>query len=112
MVSGRSRPEMCRQCEQSYSVKLGEVSGTKRKWREGKINSIETNSINKNIRDLRRAISEFQKGYNLRLYLVTDDKLICLQNSTVFCTVRRNLVHNIPTLLTYLLHRAESFLRS
>jgi len=88
---------MCRQCEQSYSVNLGEVSGANRKCLKSKINSIETDSINKNIRDLRRDISEFQKGHKLRSYLVTDKKLICLQNPTVFCTVRRNLLHNILT---------------
>ena len=63
MFTGQSRPEMCRQCEQCYSVNRGEVSVTKRKYLKGKINSTETNSIKKNIRDLRRDISEFQKVY-------------------------------------------------
>ena len=97
MGSGQSRPEMCRQCEQCYSVIVGEVSVTKRKYLKGKINSTETNSINKNIMDLRGDISEFQKGHKLRAYLVTDEKLICLQRPTVFCLVTRNLLYNMLT---------------
>lgn len=68
MVTGRSRPETCRECEQCYNVNLGEVSGTKRKYVKGKIDSTETNSINKNIRDLRKDISEFQKGHKIGEY--------------------------------------------
>jgi hypothetical protein len=49
-------------------VNLGEVSGTKRKYVKGKIDSTETNSINKNIRDLRKDISEFQKGHKIGEY--------------------------------------------
>jgi hypothetical protein len=64
---------------------------------KGKINSTETNSINKNIRDLRRDISEFQKGHKLRAYLVTDEMLICLQKPSVFCMVKGNLLYNILT---------------
>jgi hypothetical protein len=75
MVTGLSRPEMCRQCEQYYSVNLGEVSGTKRKYLKGKINSTDTKSTNKNIGDLRKDISEFQKGHKLRAHLVTDGKV-------------------------------------
>jgi len=82
-------------------VNLGEES-EKRKCLKGKINSIETNSINKTIRDLRRDISEFQKGHKLRSCLVAEEKLICLQNPTVFSTVRRNLLHNIRTILLFL----------
>ena len=97
MVTGLSRPEMCRQCEQYYSVNLGEESGTKRKYLKGKINSTDTKSINNNIGDLCIDISEFQKGHKLRAYLVTDEKLICFQNPAVLCTVRRNLRYKILT---------------
>ena len=45
--------------------------------------------------NFRRDISEFQKVHRFRAYLVTDEKLICLQNPAVFCKVRRNLLYNI-----------------
>jgi hypothetical protein len=76
---------------------MGEVSGTKRNYLKCKINSTETNSINKHIRDLPRDIREFQKGHRLIDHLVTDEKLICLQDPAVFCTVRRKLLYNILT---------------
>lgn len=107
MVTGRSRPEMCRKCEQCYSVNLAVVLGTKRKYLKGKINSTETNLINKNFRDLHRDISEFQKGHKLRAYLVKDEKLICLQNPTVLCTVRRNSLYNILTEFAISMNRAR-----
>jgi hypothetical protein len=44
-------------------VKLVELSGPKKGISEIKINELETNSKNKNIRDLCRGIKEFKKGY-------------------------------------------------
>jgi hypothetical protein len=41
----------------------------KREYLKGKINEIELNSKNMNIRDLYRGITEFKKGYNLKLTL-------------------------------------------
>jgi hypothetical protein len=39
-----------------------------------KINGLESNSKNKNIRDLYRGINEFKKGYQRRTNLVKDEK--------------------------------------
>jgi hypothetical protein len=39
-----------------------------------KINELESNSKNKNIRDLYRGINEFKKGYQPRTNLVKDEK--------------------------------------
>jgi hypothetical protein len=43
-----------------------------------KINELEPNSKNKNIRDLYRGINEFKKGYQPRTDLVKDEKGIYL----------------------------------
>jgi hypothetical protein len=39
----------------------------KREYLKGKINELETNNKNKNIRDLYRGINEFKKGYQPRI---------------------------------------------
>jgi len=69
VVTGRSRSEMCRPYEECYSVNLGEilVSRIKRKYLKGKINSTETKSMNKNIRDLIRTSLNFRRVTNLEL---------------------------------------------
>jgi hypothetical protein len=41
----------------------------KREYQKSKINELETNNKNKNIRDLYRGINEFKKGTNLELIL-------------------------------------------
>jgi hypothetical protein len=46
----------------------------KREYLKEKINEIELNSKNKNIRDLYRGITEFRKGYKPRTNLVKDEK--------------------------------------
>jgi hypothetical protein len=43
-----------------------------REFLEDKINELESNRKNKNIRDLYRGINEFKKGYQPRTYLVKD----------------------------------------
>jgi hypothetical protein len=55
-------------------VKLVELSGQK-KWEylKNKINELETNSKNKNIRDLYRSIHEFKKGYQPRTNMVKEE---------------------------------------
>jgi hypothetical protein len=45
----------------------------KREYLKDKINGIELNSKNKNIRDLDRGITEFKKGYQPKSNLVKDD---------------------------------------
>jgi hypothetical protein len=44
----------------------------KREYMKDEINELETNSKNKNIRDLYRCINEFKKGYQSRSNLVKD----------------------------------------
>jgi hypothetical protein len=45
----------------------------KREYLKGKINELETNNKNKNIRDLYRGISKFIKGYQPRINIIEDD---------------------------------------
>jgi hypothetical protein len=46
-----------------------------RKWEyvKGKINELETNNKNKNIRDLYRGINEFKKGYQPKIDIIKDE---------------------------------------
>jgi hypothetical protein len=44
----------------------------KRQYLKGKINELETNNKNKNIRDLYRGINEFKKGYQPRINIIKD----------------------------------------
>jgi hypothetical protein len=44
-----------------------------REYLKGKINELETNNKNKNIRDLYRGINEFKKGYHFRINIINDD---------------------------------------
>jgi hypothetical protein len=46
----------------------------KEEYLKDKINKLELNSKNKNMRDLYRDINEFKKGYQPRTNLVKDDK--------------------------------------
>jgi hypothetical protein len=46
----------------------------KREYLKGKINELETNNKNKNIRDLYRDINEFKKGYQPRINITKDEK--------------------------------------
>jgi hypothetical protein len=45
----------------------------KRDYLKGKINELETNNKNKNIRDLYRSINEFKKGYQARNNIIKDE---------------------------------------
>jgi uncharacterized protein (DUF2141 family) len=44
----------------------------KREYLKDKINELETNNKNKNIRDLNRGINEFKKGYQYRINIIKD----------------------------------------
>jgi hypothetical protein len=46
----------------------------KREYLKDKINELESNSKNKNIKDLYRTIYEFKKGYQPRTNFVKDEK--------------------------------------
>jgi hypothetical protein len=56
----------------------------KKKGISEKINELETNIKNKNIRDLYRGINEFKKGYQPRTNMVKRRMVICLPIPTVF----------------------------
>jgi C4-type Zn-finger protein len=45
----------------------------KRDYLKGKINELETDNKNKNIRDLYRGINEFKKGYQPRSSIINDE---------------------------------------
>jgi hypothetical protein len=45
----------------------------KREYLKGKINELEPNNKNKNIRNLYRGINEFKKGYRLRINIIKDE---------------------------------------
>jgi hypothetical protein len=51
----------------------------KREYLKGKVNELETNNKNKNIRDLYRGINGFKKGYHLKLMLSRMRMVICSQ---------------------------------
>jgi hypothetical protein len=51
----------------------------KREYLKGKINELETNNKNKNIRDLYRGINEFKKGYQPRINIIKMSMVICWQ---------------------------------
>jgi hypothetical protein len=55
-------------------MKLVELSGPKkREYLKNKINELETDSKNKNIRDLYRGVNEFKKGYQPRTNMVKEE---------------------------------------
>jgi hypothetical protein len=56
----------------------------KKEYLKAKINELETNSNNKNIRDLCRGINDSKKGYQPRNNVVKDEKGGRLQTPTVF----------------------------
>jgi hypothetical protein len=56
----------------------------KREYLKGKINELETNSKNKNIRDLYRGINELTGATNLEVSLSRMRMVICLQIPTLF----------------------------
>jgi hypothetical protein len=62
----------------------------KREYLKGKINELELNSKNNNIRDLFRGITEIKKGYQPRTNLVKDEKGDLLAYPNNFLTRWRN----------------------
>jgi hypothetical protein len=65
-------------------VKLVDISGTKKGYLKAKINELETNSKNKNIREFYRGINEFKSGYQPRTNVVKMRRVTWLQAHTVF----------------------------
>jgi hypothetical protein len=58
-VTGDNMDNVRREASSTFRTK-------KREYLKNKINELETNSKNKNIRDLYRGINEFKKGFQLR----------------------------------------------
>jgi hypothetical protein len=56
----------------------------KREYLKDKINELESNSKNMNIRDLYRGINEFKKGYQTRTNLVKDERRPTCRSSQNF----------------------------
>jgi hypothetical protein len=52
----------------------GHFRNKKREYLKDKINELESNTENKNIRDLYRGLNEFKKGYQPRTNLVKDER--------------------------------------
>jgi hypothetical protein len=59
----------------------------KREYPKCKINELETNNKNRNIRDLYRGINEFKKGYQPRIHIIKDENGNLLSDSQ--CVLNR-----------------------
>jgi hypothetical protein len=63
-------------------VKLVELSGPKkREYLKNKINELETNSKDKNIRDLYRGVNELKKGYQPGTNMLKEENCNLLADS-------------------------------
>jgi hypothetical protein len=62
-VVANSKPNRWRQPSKFKTETSRTFRNKKRENLKGKINELETNNTNKNIRDLYRGINEFKKGY-------------------------------------------------
>jgi hypothetical protein len=62
----------------------------KKEYLKAKINKLETDSKNKNIRDLYRGINDFKKGYQPRNNVVKDEKGILVADSHSILDRRKN----------------------
>jgi hypothetical protein len=85
----------------------------KREYLKNKINEIETNSKNKNIRDLYRSINKFKKGYQPRTNMVKEENADLLADShgilnrwkNYFCQLLN--VHGVNDVRQTEIHTAE-----
>jgi hypothetical protein len=85
----------------------------KREYLKNKINELETNSKNWNIRDLHRGINEFKRGYKLRTNMVKEENDDLLSDSrsilnrwkNYFCQLLN--VHGINDVRQTKIHTAE-----
>jgi hypothetical protein len=65
-VEQRKKPRV--QWLQKKNVKPAELRGKKSEYLKDKVGEVDTNSKNKNIRNLYKGINEFEKGYIPRVY--------------------------------------------
>jgi hypothetical protein len=85
----------------------------KKEYLKAKINELETNSKNKNIRDLYRGISDFKKGYQPRNNVVKDEKDDLVADShSILARWRNNFfqllnVHGVNDVRQTEIHTAE-----
>jgi hypothetical protein len=54
-------------------ILVATLRNKEREYLKGKINELETNNKNKNIRDLYRGINKFKKGYQPRINIIKDE---------------------------------------
>jgi hypothetical protein len=86
----------------------------KRKYMKGKINELETNNRNKNIRDLYRGINEFKKGYQPRINIIKDENGNFLADPQSVCNSSKNFfkqvlnVHGVHNIRQMDIHTAKS----
>jgi hypothetical protein len=84
-----------------------------REYLKGKINKLETNNKNKNIRDLYTSIDEFKKGYQPRLNIIKDENGNLLADSHSVLNRRKNFfnqvlnVHGVHDVRQMDIHTAE-----
>jgi predicted metalloendopeptidase len=85
----------------------------KRGYLKDKINELETNSKNKNVRDLNRGINKFKRGYQPRNTLVKDENGGLLADSHNILNGWKNYftqllnVHNVSDVRQIEVHTAE-----
>jgi hypothetical protein len=90
----------------------------KRENLKNKINDLESNSENKNVRDLYRGINEFKKGYQPRTNLVKDERgdllvdpyKILIRWKNYFCQLLN--IHGVGGVRQTEMHTAEPFCQS
>jgi hypothetical protein len=80
---------------------------------KGKINELETNNKNKNIRDFYRGINEFKKGYHPRINIIKNDNGNLLEDQLSFPNKWKNFfkqvlnVHGVHDVRQMGIHKAE-----
>jgi hypothetical protein len=89
VVTG-SKPKLCRYLNNVRSEASRHFRNKKREYLEAKIDEIETNSKIKNIRNFYRGISDFEKGYQPRTYIVKGGKGDLVTDSYGFLAKSRN----------------------
>jgi hypothetical protein len=101
------------------SLKQTETSGTLRnkmgKYLKSKINELETNSKNRNIRNIKRGINEFKKGYQPRSNLVKEENVdLHADSQNIFnrwknCFIQLFNLHGVSDIRQTQIHTAELF---
>ena len=94
-------------------MKLADISGKKKAYLRANTEELETNSKNKNIRDLYTDINDFKKGYQPRCNIVLDEKGDQFADSHSIMARWRNYfsqlfyVHGVKDVVQAEIHTAE-----